>query len=127
VDFARDRGARALEAYPITTTNVILEELHVGTEDVFADAGFGEVGRPTPRRVVVRVDFRSRKRPTGDLSVDADQRRRGLWVDAERDPADQALPQLVGGLRHLHSGLGAVLARYTKSRARGTIAARSER
>ena len=57
VDFARTRGARALEAYPMTTKNVILEELHVGTEGVFADAGFTEVSRPTPRRVVMRVDF----------------------------------------------------------------------
>ena len=57
VDFARERGARAIEGYPITTKNVILEELHVGTEGVFADAGFTEVSRPTPRRVVMRVDF----------------------------------------------------------------------
>ncbi|MGZ4591394.1 MAG: N-acetyltransferase family protein [Actinomycetes bacterium] len=57
VDFARTRGARALEAYPMTTKNVILEELHVGTEGVFAAAGLTEVSRPTPRRVVMRVDF----------------------------------------------------------------------
>ena len=56
-DFARDRGARAVEGYPMTTKNVILEELHVGTEGVFADAGFKEVSRPTLRRVVMRVDF----------------------------------------------------------------------
>jgi len=57
VDFARERGARAIEGYPMTTKNVILEELHVGTEGVFADAGFTEVSRPTLRRVVMRVDF----------------------------------------------------------------------
>ena len=57
VDFARERGARAIEGYPITTKNVIQEELHVGTEGVFADAGFTEVSRPTLRRVVMRVDF----------------------------------------------------------------------
>jgi GNAT superfamily N-acetyltransferase len=57
VDFARERGARAIEGYPMTTKNVILEELHVGTEGVFADAGFAEVSRPTLRRVVMRVDF----------------------------------------------------------------------
>ena len=57
VDFARERGARALEAYPINTKSVILEELHVGTEGVFADAGFTEVNRPTLRRVVMRIDF----------------------------------------------------------------------
>jgi GNAT superfamily N-acetyltransferase len=57
VDFARERGARALEGYPITTKNVISEELHVGTPAVFADAGLTEVARPTPRRAVMRVDF----------------------------------------------------------------------
>lgn len=57
VDFARDRGARAIEGYPITTKNVISEELHVGTVSVFADAGLTEVSSPTPRRVVMRIDF----------------------------------------------------------------------
>jgi GNAT superfamily N-acetyltransferase len=57
VDFARARGARAIEGYPMTTKDVILEELHVGTEGVFADAGFAEVSHPTPRRVVMRIDF----------------------------------------------------------------------
>jgi len=42
--------APAIEGYPMTTKNAILEELHVGTEGVFADAGFTEVSRPTLRR-----------------------------------------------------------------------------
>jgi GNAT superfamily N-acetyltransferase len=57
VDFARDRRARAVEGYPMTTTNAILEELHVGTRSAFAAAGFVEVSRPTLRRVVMRIDF----------------------------------------------------------------------
>jgi GNAT superfamily N-acetyltransferase len=57
VDFARERGARAIEGYPMTTKNAILEELHVGTEATFADAGFTEVSRPTLRRAVMRIDF----------------------------------------------------------------------
>ena len=57
VDFARERGARAVEGYPMTTKKAILEELHVGTESVFAEAGFTEVSRPTLRRAVVRIDF----------------------------------------------------------------------
>ena len=57
VDFARERGARALEGYPITTTDVILEELHVGTRALFAGAGFIEISSPTLRRVVMRIDF----------------------------------------------------------------------
>jgi GNAT superfamily N-acetyltransferase len=57
VDFARERGARALEGYPMITKDVIAEELHVGTEGVFAAAGLTVVSRPTLRRVVMRIDF----------------------------------------------------------------------
>jgi GNAT superfamily N-acetyltransferase len=57
VDFARERGARAIEGYPMTSKNAILEELHVGTEAVFAGAGFAEVSRPTLRRAVMRIDL----------------------------------------------------------------------
>ena len=57
VDFARERGARAIEAYPIVTRNAISEELHVGTDSTFAGAGFTVVSRPTLRRVVMRIDF----------------------------------------------------------------------
>jgi len=60
VDHARDRGARAIEGYPLTAepgqANLPVE-LHVGTRSVFADAGFAEVSRPTIRRVVMRIDF----------------------------------------------------------------------
>jgi GNAT superfamily N-acetyltransferase len=57
VTFARDRGARAIEAYPMTTKDALLEELHVGTEGMFTSAGFTVVSRPTLRRVVMRIDF----------------------------------------------------------------------
>ncbi|MBO0829369.1 MAG: GNAT family N-acetyltransferase [Streptosporangiales bacterium] len=57
VAHARERGARAVEGYPIIMKKVILEELHVGTGRVFAHAGLTVVARPTPRRVVMRVDF----------------------------------------------------------------------
>jgi GNAT superfamily N-acetyltransferase len=57
VDFARQRGARALEGYPITTKDVILSELHVGTVGAFEAAEFTEVSHPTLRRVVMRNDF----------------------------------------------------------------------
>lgn len=58
VDFARERGARAVEGYPITTTKTFwLEELLVGVPSIFTDAGFVEVSRPTLRRVVMRIDF----------------------------------------------------------------------
>lgn len=61
VDFARERGARALEAYPIVTKDVIVEELHVGTKSVFADAGLTVVSRPSARRLVMRIDFGARR------------------------------------------------------------------
>ena len=60
VDFARERGARSLEAYPMITEpgqEITWGETHVGTRSIFADAGFQEVSHPTPRRVVMRIDL----------------------------------------------------------------------
>ena len=58
VDFARERGARALEAYPMSPgQKMLLEELHVGSRSMFARAGLTEVSHPTIRRVVMRIDF----------------------------------------------------------------------
>jgi len=60
VDFARERGARALEAYPMLTRpgqDITWGELHVGNRTIFDAAGFSEVSRPTPRRAVMRVEF----------------------------------------------------------------------
>ena len=60
VDFARGRGAQALEAYPMITEpgqEITWGESHVGSRSIFADAGFQEVAHPTLRRVVMRIDF----------------------------------------------------------------------
>jgi GNAT superfamily N-acetyltransferase len=57
VDFAKQRGACAVEGYPMTTKKAILGELHVGTVGMFAAAGFSQVSRPTLRRAVMRIDF----------------------------------------------------------------------
>ena len=60
VDFARERGARALEGYPMIPErgkDVPWGELHVGHASIFAAAGFSEVSRPTLRRAVMRVDL----------------------------------------------------------------------
>jgi len=59
VNFARDRGARALEAYPMRTEigEVTWDEIHVGAESVFAAAGLRPVTHPGKRRVVMRLDF----------------------------------------------------------------------
>jgi GNAT superfamily N-acetyltransferase len=63
VDFARERGARAVEGYPMITQpgkEVTWGELNVGARQVFSDAGFEEVSHPTIRRVVMRIDFAPR-------------------------------------------------------------------
>lgn len=60
VGFARVRGARALEGYPMITRpgqEITWDEMHVGNRSIFADAGFTEVSHPTPRRVVMRIDL----------------------------------------------------------------------
>jgi GNAT superfamily N-acetyltransferase len=60
VDFARERGARALEGYPMLTEpgeDITWGELNVGSRSIFAEAGFAEVSHPTLRRVVMRIDF----------------------------------------------------------------------
>jgi GNAT superfamily N-acetyltransferase len=60
IDHARERGARAIEAYPMITEpgkEVTWGELHVGARKVFAAAGFRQVGHPTVRRVVMRIEL----------------------------------------------------------------------
>ena len=58
VGFAGERGARALEAYPMLPgQKMLLEELHVGSRSIFAASGLTEVSHPTLRRVVMRIDF----------------------------------------------------------------------
>lgn len=60
VDYARENGARALEAYTMLTEpgkEITWGELHVGSCQVFAEAGFTQVSHPSPRRVVMRMDF----------------------------------------------------------------------
>jgi GNAT superfamily N-acetyltransferase len=60
VDFARDRGARAVEGYPMIThpgQEITWGEVHVGSRSIFAAAGFTEISKPTLRRVVMRIDF----------------------------------------------------------------------
>jgi GNAT superfamily N-acetyltransferase len=59
-DFAKARGARAVEGYPMITEpgqDITWGELHVGSRGIFAGAGFAEVSRPAKRRVVMRIDF----------------------------------------------------------------------
>lgn len=60
VEHARDNGAKALEAYPMVVPpgkHITWGETHVGVRQVFEEAGFVQVAHPTPRRVVMRVEF----------------------------------------------------------------------
>ena len=60
MEHARACGAGALEAYPMVAQpgkEITWGEIHVGARQVFEDAGFAEVSRPTVRRVVMRIDF----------------------------------------------------------------------
>jgi GNAT superfamily N-acetyltransferase len=60
VEFARERGARSLEGYPMIIRpgqEITWGELHVGSRSAFVAAGFKQVTKPTVRRVVMRIDF----------------------------------------------------------------------
>jgi GNAT superfamily N-acetyltransferase len=60
IGYAKANGASAVEGYPMITQpgkEVTWGELHVGARQVFEEAGFTQVAHPTPRRVVMRVDF----------------------------------------------------------------------
>jgi hypothetical protein len=60
VEFARDRGAGAVEGYAMITqpgVEITWGELHVGSVSIFAGAGLRQVAAPSKRRVVMRIDF----------------------------------------------------------------------
>jgi len=60
VDLARDRGARAVEAYPMKPApgkDVSWGEMHVGALSAFLTAGFRVVRVPSLRRAIVRYDY----------------------------------------------------------------------
>lgn len=59
VRYARERGAAALEGYPMLTggQQITWDELNVGPVGPFLAAGFHEVSHPTKRRLVMRIDF----------------------------------------------------------------------
>ena len=60
IDLARDRGARALEAYPMKPApgkDVTWGEMHVGALSAFLAAGFRVVHVPSLRRAIVRYDY----------------------------------------------------------------------
>jgi GNAT superfamily N-acetyltransferase len=63
VTFARERGARALEAYPMLTEpgeEVTWGEMLEGSRSIYAAAGMTEVSRPSLHRAVMRIEFSGR-------------------------------------------------------------------
>lgn len=53
LEFARSRGARLVEAYPVTERGLTWGEAHPGHLSAYEAAGFTEVHRPSKRRAVV--------------------------------------------------------------------------
>jgi GNAT superfamily N-acetyltransferase len=64
VDHAAAHGARVVEAYPVDTDlrKTSNNELFHGSVQLFADAGFREVARPTDARAVMALDVSRRRR-----------------------------------------------------------------
>lgn len=59
VQFARDHGARVIEAYPVDTdaTEADANELYRGVLGTFLDAGFAETARPRADRTIVSLNL----------------------------------------------------------------------
>ena len=59
VQFARDHGARVIEAYPVDTdaTTADANELYRGVLRTFVDAGFVETARPRADRTIVSLNL----------------------------------------------------------------------
>ncbi|MFE1666197.1 GNAT family N-acetyltransferase [Microbacterium sp. P02] len=59
VEFAREQGARVLEAYPIDAAHSSrsANDLYYGILSVFERAGFRETARPRPDRTIVTLDL----------------------------------------------------------------------
>ncbi|MDW4572207.1 GNAT family N-acetyltransferase [Microbacterium sp. M3] len=60
IDYARARGARVIEAYPLDPDagrKIASNELFHGVVATFAQAGFREVARPKPHLAIVSLDL----------------------------------------------------------------------
>ena len=65
IDYARDHGVRTLEAYPVDKAERSHDDfMFFGSRSLYERAGFTEVVRRSPTRVVMRRQLRGRKRPT---------------------------------------------------------------
>ncbi len=57
VEQARTHGATAIEGFPLAGAGPHSTDRYLGTERVFAACGFRIIARPSPRRVVMRLDL----------------------------------------------------------------------
>ena len=66
IGFARDNGARMLEAYPVEKAERSLDDsMFYGSRSLYERAGFREVARRSPTRVVMRRALRPRRGAPG--------------------------------------------------------------
>jgi hypothetical protein len=64
--FARDNGVRVLEAYPVDKDERSPDyAMFFGSRSLYERAGFTEVVRQSPTRVVMRRTLRPRRPPSG--------------------------------------------------------------
>ena len=66
IDFARDHGVRTLEAYPVDKPERSHDDfMYFGSRSLYEKAGFTEVVRRSPTRLVMRRNLRPRRPPAG--------------------------------------------------------------
>ena len=66
IDFARENGVRLLEAYPVDKPIRSHDDfMFFGSRSLYERAGFREVARRSPTRVVMRRGLRSPRSPRG--------------------------------------------------------------
>ena len=59
VELARSEGASALESWPLARSVGRSADAFLGREQVFEDLGFRSAYRPTPERVIMRLELDS--------------------------------------------------------------------
>jgi GNAT superfamily N-acetyltransferase len=57
VDLARREGASAIEGWPLARSERASADAFLGREQVFEDLGFSCVERPSPERVIMRLEL----------------------------------------------------------------------
>ncbi len=56
-ELARREGATAIEGWPLAASQERSADAFVGREQVFGDLGFSGVDRPSPERVIMRLEL----------------------------------------------------------------------